>query len=166
MRVVMGSLRHLILTVLVLSSSVLVHAQQGAQRNPSGALQAFMLTTTYGVIAGTLTGVASLAFYESPGNKGRNIAIGASLGLYVGILLGAYIVYVPALGTAPGSRDQEDELDEDPIRLDSGSLDLRPRNGGAEGSLYGHNRAPQTSLTPLMSWDPELGTQVGLVYKF
>lgn len=42
----------------------------------------------YGVVAGTLLGTATLAF----GGKGRNIAKGASLGLYAGLIFGAYVV--------------------------------------------------------------------------
>lgn len=126
-----------------------------------------MLTTTYGVIAGTLTGLASLAFYEKPGEKTRNIAVGASLGLYVGILLGAYVVYVPTLSSprSSPSNDEDDLLDSDPINLNSSLLPPR-NNGGAEGSLYGRVSSPQTEWIPLMSWDPEAGTQLGVVYKF
>ena len=61
-----------------------------------------MLTSTFGVMAGTLTGLASLAFYKSPGDHLRNVSVGASLGLYTGIFLGAYLVYFqPQPGAAP-----------------------------------------------------------------
>ena len=42
----------------------------------------------YGTVCGALLGTASLAF-DAPG---RSVAIGASLGLYTGILFGSYIV--------------------------------------------------------------------------
>lgn len=42
----------------------------------------------YGVVGGALLGTASLAF----GANGRSIAKGASLGLYAGLLFGAYVV--------------------------------------------------------------------------
>lgn len=42
----------------------------------------------YGIVAGTLLGTATLAF----GGEGRNIAKGASLGLYAGLIFGAYVV--------------------------------------------------------------------------
>lgn len=54
----------------------------------------FMMSTTYGVLAGTLVGAASLAFTHKPGDNLNKVARGASLGLYAGILLGAYVVYV------------------------------------------------------------------------
>ncbi len=50
--------------------------------------EVMLSVTGYGVAAGTLLGVASLAF----DTEARAIAIGASLGLYAGILFGAYIV--------------------------------------------------------------------------
>jgi len=42
----------------------------------------------YGTAGGALLGLASLAF----DGKGRNIARGASLGLYAGIIFGAYVI--------------------------------------------------------------------------
>lgn len=53
----------------------------------------FLTTTSYGVMAGSLTGLASMTFYEAPGDHMKNIAVGASLGLYAGILMGAYMIY-------------------------------------------------------------------------
>ncbi|MEO5668970.1 MAG: hypothetical protein ABIR96_12995 [Bdellovibrionota bacterium] len=110
------------------------------------ALQAFMLTTTYGVIAGSLTGLASLAFYKEPSTHSRNVALGASLGLYVGILLGAYVVYVPAMKSSPPRQEAPTNSD-DPINL----------NSQYQGSPH---------ATPWVNWDPQHGSQVGLVYNF
>jgi hypothetical protein len=45
-------------------------------------------TALYGTAGGALLGTASLAF----GTKGRSVAIGASLGLYAGLLFGTYVV--------------------------------------------------------------------------
>ena len=59
----------------------------------AGTAKIFLMTSTYGVMAGALAGLASLAFYSHPSEKTRNVAMGASAGLYAGILLGAYIVY-------------------------------------------------------------------------
>jgi hypothetical protein len=53
----------------------------------------FFTTVVYGTVAGTLVGIATLAFSSSPGDNVMNIARGASLGLYVGIALGAYLYY-------------------------------------------------------------------------
>jgi hypothetical protein len=46
------------------------------------------LMSTYGTIGGALLGTASLAF----GAKGRAIPIGASLGLYAGLIFGTYVI--------------------------------------------------------------------------
>src|SRR6185437_13906171 len=54
----------------------------------------FISSCTYGVLAGTLVGLASLAFTKDPGHNLSHVARGASIGLYAGILLGLYVVYV------------------------------------------------------------------------
>ncbi len=57
----------------------------------------FVVSCSYGVLAGTLVGAATLAFSDKPGDNLNRVARGASLGLYAGILLGAYVVFgVPA----------------------------------------------------------------------
>ncbi len=53
----------------------------------------FITSVTYGVLAGTLMGIASLAFTKNPGDNLNKIARGASLGLYLGIALGFYVAY-------------------------------------------------------------------------
>lgn len=53
----------------------------------------FVMSCTYGVLAGTLVGAATLAFESQPGDKLYKVARGASLGLYAGIALGLYVVY-------------------------------------------------------------------------
>ncbi|MGE3973210.1 MAG: hypothetical protein AB7F59_01645 [Bdellovibrionales bacterium] len=62
------------------------------------------MSAAYGVLAGTLVGAATLAFTDRPGDNLKNIARGASLGLYAGILLGLYVVYV-----VPGEGDEDGE---------------------------------------------------------
>ena len=63
-----------------------------------------------GIVAGALLGAASLALTESPGDNLRNIAMGASIGLYLGIGIGVYQVYFsgddepPAKDTKPGAK--------------------------------------------------------------
>ncbi len=79
---------------------------QGSQ-NSQG--REFIMSCTYGVMAGTLVGAASLAFTSKPGNNLNRVARGASLGLYTGILLGIYVVYI-----VPGL---ESESDEDPVAM-------------------------------------------------
>lgn len=50
--------------------------------------KAFMTIAGYGTAAGALLGAASMAF----GGSTRNVAQGASLGLYAGILFGTYVL--------------------------------------------------------------------------
>ncbi len=84
---------------LLLGSSV-AHADSGRE---------FLLSCTYGVLAGALVGAATLAVEDNPGDKIHRVARGASLGLYSGILLGIYVVYVvPAQIEA----EQKERLDE------------------------------------------------------
>ena len=54
----------------------------------------FVMSCTYGTLAGTLVGAASLAFTKHPGDNLNHVARGASLGLYTGILLGAYVAWI------------------------------------------------------------------------
>ena len=53
----------------------------------------FMTACTYGVLAGTLVGAATLAFEKRPGDNLQRVARGASIGLYLGIGLGFYVMY-------------------------------------------------------------------------
>lgn len=64
-----------------------------AQAQAVGPSREFITSVTYGVLAGTLVGVASLAFTTNPGENLNKIARGASLGLYLGIGLGLYVAY-------------------------------------------------------------------------
>ena len=79
----------LLITSLLASflAAPLVHAQSA---NPE---KEFIMSCTYGVLAGTLVGAASLAFVDKPGDNLQRVARGASLGLYAGIALGYYTVY-------------------------------------------------------------------------
>lgn len=68
----------------------------------------FLTTTSYGVMAGSLTGLASLAFYKVPGDHMKNVAVGASLGLYSGILLGVYMIYLVPDPSRPRRQEPEE----------------------------------------------------------
>jgi hypothetical protein len=57
------------------------------------AMRDFVVSASYGVLAGTLVGAATLAFTDQPGDNLNRIARGASIGLYAGMLLGAYILF-------------------------------------------------------------------------
>ncbi|MBN1113700.1 MAG: hypothetical protein JXA66_00015 [Oligoflexia bacterium] len=84
---------------------------------PSGTYASKMkeigYTAAYGVLAGTIVGVASLAFSSNPGSHLRNIAVGASLGLYAGILLGVYLAYGVKLEPEVEKIDEDEEDYED-----------------------------------------------------
>jgi hypothetical protein len=143
-RIISGSL----ILVLALAPLRTLRAQTTSSA-PSGSLQAFLLTSTYGVLAGTLTGLASLAFYEEPGDHGRNVAMGASIGLYVGLLLGAYIVYAPQMAAPSSESDDSDSDYEDDDPMDLGLRQALPTS------------------QPLVSWDPHRAAmQVGWAYRF
>jgi hypothetical protein len=73
--------------ILILSFFSPIEARANPERE-------FILSCTYGVLAGTLVGAASLAFVEKPGENLQHVARGASIGLYVGIGLGFYTAYV------------------------------------------------------------------------
>jgi hypothetical protein len=77
--------------VLVLAGSLFASF---ARLNSASADPAkdFVMSCTYGVLAGTLVGTATLAFSDKPGDNLNRIARGASIGLYAGILLGLYVV--------------------------------------------------------------------------
>ena len=68
-------------------------------------MREFILSCSYGVLAGTLVGAATLAFSDKPGDNLNKVARGASIGLYAGILLGAYVVY----GVPGGASDEDDD---------------------------------------------------------
>lgn len=57
-------------------------------------VKAIGLNAVYGSIGGAILGVSSLAF----GAKGRVVAKGASLGLYFGLVFGAYVVITHGRG--------------------------------------------------------------------
>lgn len=86
--------------VIVNLISILCLARSG--RADTG--REFLLSCTYGVFAGALVGAATLAVEDDPGEKVHRVARGASLGLYTGILLGLYVVYV-----VPSQQDAEEK---------------------------------------------------------
>lgn len=77
-------IRHLVLAAAVLCAAPRADASESRE---------FIMSCTYGVLAGTLVGAATLAFESQPGDKLYKVARGASLGLYAGIALGLYVVY-------------------------------------------------------------------------
>lgn len=83
------NLRGIICQALVFSSLLGIFQQSQASTE-----REFVLSCTYGVLAGTLVGAASLAFVDRPGENLQYVARGASIGLYIGIGLGYYTAYV------------------------------------------------------------------------
>ncbi len=80
----------LILLIVLFNCCQSLYAQQATS---SASLmdpktKAFLVICSYGTVGGALLGLASMAF----GQSSRAIAQGASLGLYSGILFGAYVV--------------------------------------------------------------------------
>ena len=78
-----------------------------------------MVTSVYGLAAGTLLGLASLPFTQ----KARSIFIGSSVGLYVGAAIGMLILSTPESDgerwgqvSDPGGRFDPSETDK-PIQL-------------------------------------------------
>lgn len=88
---------------LSLLSALPAHAEQNQARE-------FIMSCTYGVLAGTLVGAASLAFVDKPGDNLQRVARGASIGLYAGIGLGYYTVYYLPKQI---QKEEEDRLDPD-----------------------------------------------------
>lgn len=118
-------MKHLLTIVLVLGLAVPVQAEPAKE---------FMTTCIFGTLAGTIVGAATLAFTDKPGDNLNNIARGASIGLYAGILLGAYVLYVVPSGdeeeesseeseggdeSAPGREESAPEDEDAGIRLES-----------------------------------------------
>lgn|GEM_PF-4671241 len=79
-------------TMLLISSLILFllgssSAQAMTSSSPS-KLRTFLMGCAYGTAGGAILGAASLAFSNDPGSNVANIAKGASLGLYGGMIYG------------------------------------------------------------------------------
>ena len=110
-------MRAWIAVALILFSSLA--KAQGREDNPEDtSTREFVASCTYGVLAGTLVGAASLAFADRPGDSLNRVARGASLGLYTGILLGLYVVYVvPGMEEPPSEEDPVARLNRMPFLI-------------------------------------------------
>lgn len=71
---------------LVLAFISVAPSQTAQAMDPK--VKAVATMAAYGTVSGALLGAASLAF----GTKGRSVAIGASVGLYAGLLFGTYVI--------------------------------------------------------------------------
>jgi hypothetical protein len=131
-----------------------VFASSKARAEPT---REFIMSATYGVLAGTLVGAATLAFTDHPGDNLKNIARGASYGLYAGILLGLYVAYGIPGADETGSPAAPDEYQGD-------SPEERSTNPeeplGPQGGLF----KPQ--VFPLISEKGVEGAGLAIQYTF
>jgi hypothetical protein len=74
------------------------------------------LMAVYGTMSGIIVGAATLAFTNRPLTKLRRVAQGASLGLYLGLLLGGLVVLDRYLG-AQGSSIFDVPMEEEEIPI-------------------------------------------------
>ncbi len=91
-----------ILIKIIISTFLLSSISLQAAMDPK--LKVILESSGYGVVGGTLLGTATLAF----GGEGRNIAKGASLGLYAGLLLGTYVVSTYEMKKRGWGQEKED----------------------------------------------------------
>jgi hypothetical protein len=91
------------------SSASFAQSQSTTYYQPQGQkLKTFLMACGVGAGAGAALGVASLAFVSDPGNNIQNVAKGASLGLYAGILWGYYnVVMTPDAPTYDSTHDSQ-----------------------------------------------------------
>ena len=70
----------------------------------------FLKSCAYGALAGAAVGLASLAISDNPGGKINNVARGASLGLYAGVGIGAYLINNPSRGSEIAGASKFEEI--------------------------------------------------------
>lgn len=92
-------------------------------------VKAILTMAAYGTVGGALLGSASLAF----GTGGRSPFIGASLGLYAGLIFGSYIVVSHKLK----NYQEENPAPQENYYPDSNSPYEGEEDGGGFGSWFG-----------------------------
>ncbi len=135
---------------LIFSLVVFFVLLQPARAEIPPKAKAMLTVAGYGAGGGALLGVASMAF----GTSSRAIAQGASLGLYAGLLFGAYIL-VTHENKGPGYDDRDS-----PYRDDEGS----DYDGGGE-QQESRNYIPSSSNDRIISKVPPIYVNV-LTYQF
>lgn len=130
----MWSLKKILVSIAIVVSQLLISPSAKAS-----AGKEFIMACTYGVMAGTLVGAATLAFTKNPGDNLNKVARGASLGLYGGILLGIYVVYI-----VPNQIEEENsKMMEQPLSSDARSW--KPKRE----IKFSLNSAPRVAIAPL-----------------
>lgn len=147
-------MKKFITVLLILSGIFLTTTRVYAQGQSAGALdpktKAFLIICGYGTVGGALLGLASMAF----GQESRAIAQGASLGLYSGILFGAYVIY---------THNQDRPVTEDPssgapfedsfVPYTEGSSSIAPRIPHWHASSWTKLQETNTLVKePSVSW--------------
>ncbi len=131
---------------LLVFSAALTISLGTSSRAHADATRDFLVSCSYGVLAGTMVGAATLAFTDRPGENLNKVARGASLGLYAGILLGAYIV------SGGPSADDDDDLP--PGYIQNSSL---PTLGAQRVAKLSEFKAPAFYVSPVIgekgSWE-------------
>lgn len=115
---------------LVLVLLMALHPSQAKAELPPKA-KAFVMVTAYGAGGGALLGLASMAF----GTSSRAIAMGASLGLYAGILFGTYVLVTHAQAQSGGYNQSSPYQD--------GADDYGDYGEDTEAPADSFNRKPQ-----------------------
>lgn len=120
-----------IVRILVLPV-VMISVLSGGLQNKAQAepMRDFIMSCSYGVLAGTLVGAATLAFSDKPGDNLNKVARGASFGLYAGMLLGLYVVYGIPNQEEAALRDQLGVVPEAPRLLVAPVMTARGFEGG------------------------------------
>jgi hypothetical protein len=72
----------------VLFCTLFIASILSGQSSHADSVKDFLVACGYGTAAGAALGLASVAFSENPSDNSMNIARGASLGLYGGIIYG------------------------------------------------------------------------------
>ncbi len=140
----MSNIKHAI--ILLIFGAVLalqpfeVSAQQQSSSSGSGVdprMKALGMMAIYGTAGGFLLGTAALAF-DAPG---RSPFVGASLGLYAGILFGTYVVVTYAVRKHrmenPGDPEDENYYPETPASPYEGPFQTSIPNNGSDFSEQG-----------------------------
>ena len=116
----MRNIKTYIVSILLLCSTLSASSALALD----GKTKALGAMALYGTAGGALLGTASMAF----GTSERSIAVGASLGLYAGLIFGSYIVLTHAAKRNNWNFGDPNEYEEAPIGPYNGEVEsLMPR---------------------------------------